>query len=61
MVVIRDVMPAFELFQPADTYLAFIEVLDRDAPSIHVHALLTDLFLIHEILKGHARTTSSRS
>ncbi len=72
--------------EPADRYLAFIEVLDRDArsalaavrlvmaqpsissqlidnlnASIHVRALLTDLFLIDEILKGHARATSSRS
>jgi len=73
-------------FEPADRYLDFIEVLDRDArsalaavrlvmaqpsissqlidnlnASIHVRALLTDLFLIDEILKGHARATSSRS
>ena len=66
--------------EPADTYLAFIDVLDRDArsalaavrlvmaqpsissqlvdnlnASIHVRALLTDLFLIDEILKTHAR------
>ena len=68
--------------EPGDRYLAFIDVLDRDArsalaavrlviaqpsissqlvdnlnASIHVRALLTDLFLIDEILKGHARTT----
>jgi hypothetical protein len=67
-------------FEPADRYLAFIDVLDRDATSslaavrlvmaqpsissqlvdnlnasIHVRALLTDLFLIDEILKGNAR------
>jgi hypothetical protein len=67
-------------FESADKYLAFIEVLDRDArsalaavrlvmaqpsissqlidnlnASIHVRALLTDLFLIDEILKGNAR------
>jgi len=73
-------------FEPADRYLDFIEVLDRDArsalaavrlvmaqpsissqlidnlnASIHVRALLTDLFLIDEILKGHARAISSRS
>ena len=67
-------------FESADRYLAFIEVLDRDArsalaavrlvmaqpsissqlidnlnASIHVRALLTDLFLIDEILKGNAR------
>ena len=73
-------------FEPVDRYLAFIDVLDRDArsalaavrlvlaqpsissqlidnlnASIHVRALLTDLFLIDEILKEHARTTSSRS
>ena len=66
--------------EPADKYVAFIEVLDRDArsalaamqlviaqpsissqlidnlnASIHVRALLTDLFLIDEILKSHAR------
>jgi hypothetical protein len=68
-----------EGFEPADTYFAFIDVLDRDArttlaavrlvvgqpsissqlidnlnASIHVRALLTDLFLIDEILKGNA-------
>jgi hypothetical protein len=73
-------------FEHIDKYLAFIDVLDRDArsalaavqlvmaqpsissqlvdnlnASIHVRALLTDLFLIDEILKGRARTTSSRS
>ena len=73
-------------FEQVDKYLAFIDVLDRDArstlaavqlvmaqpsissqlidnlnASIHVRALLTDLFLIDEILKGRARTTSSRS
>jgi hypothetical protein len=62
--------------QPLDRYIAFIDVLDRDArsalaavrlvlaqpsigsqlidnlnASIHVRALLTDLFLIDEILK----------
>jgi hypothetical protein len=72
--------------EPADRYLAFLRVLDRDSgdalaalqlvmaqpsissqtidnlnASIHVRALLTDLFLIDEILKEHARTTSSRS
>jgi hypothetical protein len=65
-----------ENFQPADRYLAFLAVLDRDArdslvsiqlvlaqetissqlidnlnASIHLRALLTDLFLIDEILK----------
>lgn len=70
--------------EPADRYLAFLGVLDRDAQdalaalrlviaqpslssqiidnlnaSIHVRALLTDLFLIDEILKRHARTTPS--
>jgi hypothetical protein len=64
-----------ELLQPADTYLAYAAVLDRDArdslaavelvlaqpaissqlvdnlnASIHVRALLTDLFLLDEIL-----------
>jgi hypothetical protein len=68
---------------PVDKYLAFIEVLDRDArsalaavrlvmaqpsissqlidnlnASIHVRALLTDLFLIDEILKGNARRSA---
>ena len=67
--------------EPADRYLAFLRVLDRDAgdalaafqlviaqpslssqtidnlnASIHVRALLTDLFLIDEILKGHERS-----
>ncbi len=65
-----------ENFQPADRYLAFLSVLERDArdslaciqlvlaqpaissqlidnlnASIHLRALLTDLFLIDEILK----------
>jgi hypothetical protein len=65
-----------ENFQPAEAYLAFLAVLDRDArdslasvqlvraqatissqlidnlnASIHLRALLTDLFLIDEILK----------
>jgi hypothetical protein len=77
----RDVVERDRL-EPADKYLAFLRVLDRDASdalaamqlvmaqpsissqtidnlnaSIHVRALLTDLFLIDEILKGHARTT----
>jgi hypothetical protein len=68
----------------ADRYLAFIDVLDRDArsslaaiqlviaqpsissqlidnlnASIHVRALLTDLFLIDEILKSHARRVAT--
>jgi hypothetical protein len=71
-------------FEPADRYLTFIDVLDRDAQSalaalrlvlaqssissqlidnlnasIHVRALLTDLFLIDEILKAHAQTQQS--
>jgi hypothetical protein len=66
--------------QPVDRYVAFIDVLDRDArsslaalrlvlaqpsissqlidnlnASIHVRALLTDLFLIDEVLKARAR------
>ena len=66
--------------EPVDRYVAFIEVLDRDArsalaavrlvlaqpsigsqlidnlnASIHLRALLTDLFLIDEILKTRAR------
>jgi hypothetical protein len=69
--------------EPADKYLAFIRVLERDASdalaavqlvmaqpsissqtidnlnaSIHVRALLTDLFLIDEILKTHVRTST---
>ena len=65
-----------ENLQPADRYLAFLSVLERDArdslaaiqlvlaqpaissqlidnlnASIHLRALLTDLFLIDEILK----------
>jgi hypothetical protein len=68
-----------EGLEPPDRYVAFIDVLDRDArsalaavrlviaqrsissqlidnlnASIHVRALLTDLFLIDEVLKGHA-------
>lgn len=66
--------------QPIDRYVAFIDVIDRDArsalaavrlvlaqpsissqlidnlnASIHLRALLTDLFLIDEILKTRAR------
>jgi hypothetical protein len=66
--------------QPVDRYVAFIDVLERDAESalaavrlvlaqpsigsqlidnlnasIHLRALLTDLFLIDEILKTRAR------
>ena len=69
-----------ERLEPAEKYLAFLRVLDRDAgdslaafqlviaqpslssqtidnlnASIHVRALLTDLFLIDEILKTRAR------
>jgi hypothetical protein len=68
--------------EPVDRYVAFIDVLDRDAQSalaavrlvlaqpsigsqlidnlnasIHVRALLTDLFLIDEILKTPARNS----
>jgi hypothetical protein len=71
-------------FDAADRYLAFIDVLDRDArsslaaiqlviaqpsissqlidnlnASIHVRALLTDLFLIDEVLKGHQRRVAT--
>jgi hypothetical protein len=67
--------------EPVERYVAFIDVLDRDArsalaavrlvlgqpsigsqlidnlnASIHVRALLTDLFLIDEILKTRAQT-----
>ena len=67
-----------EGLEPADKYLAFFEVLDRDSrdslaaielvlaqpaissqlidnlnASIHLRALLTDLFLVDEILKKH--------
>lgn len=37
------------------------QLIDNLNASIHVRALLTDLFLIDEILKGRTRTTSSRS
>jgi hypothetical protein len=72
--------------QPVDRYVAFIDVLDRDArsalaavrlvlaqpsigsqlidnlnASIHVRALLTDLFLIDEILKTRARNSVQRT
>jgi len=74
----------FDHLEPADRYLAFLGVLDRDArdalaalelviaqpslssqiidnlnASIHVRALLTDLFLIDEILKGRTRAAQS--
>jgi len=67
-----------ESLEPADKYLAFFAVLDRDSrdslaaielvlaqpaissqlidnlnASIHLRALLTDLFLVDEILKKH--------
>ena len=35
------------------------QIVDNLNASIHVRALLTDLFLIDEILKGHVRTTQS--
>jgi hypothetical protein len=35
------------------------QIVDNLNASIHVRALLTDLFLIDEILKTHARTTQS--
>ena len=69
-----------EGLEPADKYLAFFAVLDRDAhdvvaaielvlvqpaissqlmdnlnASIHLRALLTDLFLVGEILKKHEK------
>jgi hypothetical protein len=34
------------------------QLIDNLNASIHVRALLTDLFLIDEVLKTHARTTS---
>ncbi len=75
-----------ENFQPAERYLAFLAVLERDAvdslatiqlvmaqptissqlvdnlnASIHLRALLTDLFLIDEILKPQPLTASPES
>ena len=75
---------AHEECNPVDRYLAFIDVLGRDArsalaafqlvlaqpsissqlvdnlnASIHVRALLTDLFLIDEILKTRARRVTT--
>jgi hypothetical protein len=72
--------------QPVDRYVAFVDVLDRDArsalaavrlvlaqpsigsqlidnlnASIHVRALLTDLFLIDEILKNRASNPVQRT
>jgi hypothetical protein len=69
-----------EGLEPADKYLAFIAVLDRDSrdslaaievvlaqptissqlidnlnASIHLRALLTDLFLLGEILRGQSK------
>ena len=77
---------ARDRLEPAEKYLAFLRVLDRDAgdalaalqlvmtqasissqtidnvnASIHVRALLTDLFLIDEILKDHSRATTPNS
>lgn len=71
-----------ESLEPAEKYVAFFAVLDRDArdslaaielvlaqpsissqlidnlnASIHLRALLTDLFLLDEILKNHKRLT----
>jgi hypothetical protein len=73
-----------ENLQPADSYQAFLEVLERDArdslaaiqmvlaqvtissqlidnlnASVHLRALLTDLFLIDEILKPHQAQAKS--
>jgi hypothetical protein len=75
-----------EGLEPADKYLAFFAVLDRDArdslaaidlvlaqpsissqlidnlnASIHLRALLTDLFLVDEILKKHAEPAAATS
>ncbi len=72
-----------EGLEPADKYLAFFAVLDRDArdslaaielvlaqpsissqlidnlnASIHLRALLTDLFLVDEIVRKHSKVTS---
>jgi hypothetical protein len=69
-----------ESLEPADKYMAFFAVLDRDSrdslaaidlvlaqpaissqlidnlnASIHLRALLTDLFLVDEILRKHVR------
>jgi hypothetical protein len=77
---------ARDRLEPADKYLAFLRVLDRDAgdslaavqlvmaqpsissqtidnlnASIHVRALLTDLFLIDEILKDRSRSAIPNS
>jgi len=81
----RDAV-ARDRLEPADKYLAFLRVLDRDAgdslaalqlvmaqpsissqtidnlnASIHVRALLTDLFLIDEILKDRSRSATPNS
>ena len=70
--------------EPAEKYIAFLRVLDRDGSdalaafqlviaqpsissqtidnlnaSIHVRAMLTDLFLIDEILKSHSRNVQA--
>jgi len=74
-----------EGLEPADKYLAFFAVLDRDArdslaaielvlaqpaissqlidnlnASIHLRALLTDLFLVGEIVKKQAKPVAGR-
>jgi hypothetical protein len=73
-----------ERLEPADKYLAFFAVVDRDArdslaaielvlaqpaissqlidnlnASIHLRALLTDLFLVGEIVRQHPSKTST--
>jgi hypothetical protein len=79
----REVV-ARDRLEPAEKYIAFLRVLDRDAgdalaafqlviaqpsissqtidnlnASIHVRAMLTDLFLIDEILKSHSRNVEA--
>jgi hypothetical protein len=79
----REVV-ARDRLEPAEKYIAFLRVLDRDGgdalaafqlviaqpsissqtidnlnASIHVRAMLTDLFLIDEILKSHSRNVQA--
>ena len=51
----RDALAAIQLVSAQPSLSS--QIIDNLNASIHVRALLTDLFLIDEILKSHARTT----
>ena len=54
----RDALAAMQLVIAQPSLSS--QIIDNLNASIHVRALLTDLFLIDEILKGHTRASSVR-